>query len=47
MNQRQAGESDIGSILLGVAQELQAFNYRETFTGAFEVLLPRFRVGVV
>lgn len=33
---REQGESDMGSILLGVAAELQSFDYGETFTGAFE-----------
>jgi hypothetical protein len=37
--QRTAGQADIGSILLAVASDLQAFNFRETFTDAFEVRL--------
>jgi len=28
---------DIGSILLGIGAELQAFDFQETFTDAFEV----------
>ena len=36
MRQREQGETDISSILLGVAAELQSFDYDETFTGAFE-----------
>ena len=29
----------MGSILLGIASDLQAFNFRETFTDPFEVSL--------
>ena len=34
------GQADIGTILLAVVGELQAFNFRETFTDAFEVGAP-------
>ena len=36
VRQSEQGETDIGSILLGVASALQSFDYGETFTGAFE-----------
>jgi hypothetical protein len=34
---RSAGENDIGSILLSIVSDLEAFNFDETFTGNFEV----------
>lgn len=34
---RSAGENDIGSILLSIASDLEAFDFDETFTGNFEV----------
>lgn len=34
---RQAGENEAGPLLLGLSSELMAFNFRETFTGPFEV----------
>lgn len=35
--QRQQGEADMASILLAIITDLQAFNFRETFTDSFEV----------
>jgi hypothetical protein len=34
---RSAGENDIGSILLSIASDLEAFDFYDTFTGNFEV----------
>lgn len=34
---RAAGERDVASILLSLSSQLLSFNYRETFTDAFEV----------
>eukprot|EP00879_Flechtneria_rotunda_P005190 GHRR01005472.1.p3 GENE.GHRR01005472.1~~GHRR01005472.1.p3 ORF type:complete len:128 (+),score=21.89 GHRR01005472.1:1543-1926(+) len=34
---RKEGQEDMGSLVLGLASELLTFNYRETFTDAFEV----------
>lgn len=34
---RSAGEHDIGSILLSIASDLEAFDFYDTFTGNFEV----------
>lgn len=34
---RAQGESEAGTILLGLSSELLNFNFRETFTSAFEV----------
>lgn len=34
---RQAGEDEMTSLLMGLSNELLAFNYRETFVNAFEV----------
>lgn len=34
---RQQGDADMSSLVLGLSNELLAFNYRETFTDAFEV----------
>ena len=34
---RQQGDDDMSSLVLGLSNELLAFNYRETFTSAFEV----------
>ncbi len=37
---RLDGEVEMGSIVLGLGSELLSFNFRETFTGAFEVRAP-------
>lgn len=34
---RQQGDDDMSSLVLGLSNELLAFNYRETFVNAFEV----------
>lgn len=34
---RQQGNDDMSSLVLGLSNELMAFNYRETFVNAFEV----------
>jgi hypothetical protein len=34
---RKAGEDEMTSLLMGLSNELLAFNYRETFVNAFEV----------
>jgi hypothetical protein len=34
---RKAGDDDMSSLVLGLSNELLAFNYRETFVNAFEV----------
>lgn len=34
---RQEGDDDMSSLVLGLSNELLAFNYRETFVNAFEV----------
>lgn len=34
---RQEGTDDMSSLVLGLSSELLSFNYRETFTNAFEV----------
>lgn len=34
---RQRGDDDMSSLVLGLSNELLAFNYRETFVNAFEV----------
>lgn len=34
---RSTGENDIGSILLSIASDLEAFDFHDTFTGNFEV----------
>jgi hypothetical protein len=34
---RQAGDNDMSSLVLGLSNELLAFNYREAFVNAFEV----------
>eukprot|EP00878_Enallax_costatus_P007345 GHUV01007692.1.p1 GENE.GHUV01007692.1~~GHUV01007692.1.p1 ORF type:complete len:188 (+),score=26.95 GHUV01007692.1:216-779(+) len=34
---RQQGDDDMSSLVLGLSNELLAFNYRDTFTSAFEV----------
>ena len=39
--QRKGGEADMGSILLAVVGDLQAFNFHDTFTDPFEVELPQ------
>jgi hypothetical protein len=36
-NLRGSGETDMGDLLLGLSNELMTFNFRETFTGPFEV----------
>lgn len=37
INVRQAGNDELGDLVLSLSSELQGFNYRETFTNAFEV----------
>lgn len=37
---RQQGDDDMSSLVVGLASELLPFNYRETFTSAFEVRAP-------
>ena len=39
---RSAGENDIGSILLSIASDLEAFDFHDTFTGNFEVCVVRY-----
>lgn len=34
---RQQGDDDMSSLVLGLSNQLLPFNYRETFTDAFEV----------
>jgi hypothetical protein len=34
---RQQGQDDVSDLVLSLATELLAFNYRETFVNAFEV----------
>jgi hypothetical protein len=34
---RQQGDDDMSSLVLGLSNELLAFNYRDTFVNAFEV----------
>lgn len=34
---RQRGDDEMSALLLGLSNELLAFNYRETFVNAFEV----------
>lgn len=34
---RQHGDDDVSSLVLSISNELLSFNYRETFTNAFEV----------
>jgi hypothetical protein len=36
-NVRSTGENDIGTILLSIASDLEAFDFHDTFTGNFEV----------
>jgi hypothetical protein len=34
---RAAGEDEMGGLLMGLSNELMAFNYRECFVGPFDV----------
>jgi hypothetical protein len=38
---RATGENDIGSILMSIATDLEAFDFRDAFTGNFEVACGR------
>jgi hypothetical protein len=40
---RSAGEDDVGTILLSIASDLEAFDFHDTFTGNFEVCAPAIR----
>lgn len=37
---REEGEDDLSSLLLGVGSDLMNFDFKETFTDAFEVRCP-------
>lgn len=37
---RRSGEDRLGDVVLSLSSDLLAFDYRETFTGAFEVRSP-------
>jgi hypothetical protein len=34
---RKGGNNDLGDVVLSLSTQLSEFDYRETFTGAFEV----------